>query len=285
MAPQYHPLILEEDKYVEKFMSQLHGDKTDESYESDMLNRQLRTVKNNLHAREEYFKGFIKEVEETRNEFLMQDKGIEKAFSQLDNDFEQVRNGVDYAKRFQEAILPSKHDLKAVFSDCFIFNKPKDLVSGDFYWFEQLAPGRYLLGCFDCTGHGIPGAFMSLLGHDLMNEIIFQQQIQSPDLILTTLHHKLRSFLRQPENNNRDGMDAAICLIDLKNNKLEFAGAHNPLLYVQNGAPCLIKGDPQSDWRIRKGGRTDLYQTYSLHSEIYPILYVFRWLSGSNWRA
>ncbi|MDX2301344.1 MAG: SpoIIE family protein phosphatase [Microscillaceae bacterium] len=276
IAPRYHRLILEEDEFVGEFLKELSEGESIiyDPNEPDNLDKQLRAVKNNLQVREEYLKGFFKEIEDTKNEFALQEVDLEEAFNQMDDDYTHIKNGVDYALRFQKAILPKAEAIQEVFTDCFILHKPKNIVSGDFYWLHQLDEDRYLLGCFDCTGHGVPGAFMSLLGHDQLNEIVHRQKIQSPEKILETLHLKIRDFLRQPENNNRDGMDAAICLIDHKNKTLEYAGAHNPLLYIQAGNFHLIKADPCAIGGYEKEGKR-IFTKHTISIEQHTKLYLF----------
>jgi serine phosphatase RsbU (regulator of sigma subunit) len=115
----------------------------------------------------------------------------------------------------------------------FILFRPRDIVSGDFYWFLE-KDDKIFLAAVDCTGHGIPGAFMSLIGSDYLTHIINLQQIEHPTEILNQLHFSITKALKQEETDNRDGMDVAMCVIDKKSNTLQYAGAARPLLYVQD---------------------------------------------------
>lgn len=146
-----------------------------------------------------------------------------------------------YAKRIQDAMLSDVKKLNEILDDAFILFKPKDIVSGDFYWFGQ-KDDKFILAAIDCTGHGVPGAFMSMLGNSFLNQIVFNWGITSPEIILDKLSSEVQNALKQAETNNQDGMDMAICTIDLKTKSLEFAGAKNPLVYIKNGIAERIKG-------------------------------------------
>jgi serine phosphatase RsbU (regulator of sigma subunit) len=127
--------------------------------------------------------------------------------------------------------------------------KPRDVISGDFYWFSEVidknGDEKYVIACSDCTGHGVPGAFMSMIGSDLLNETVHENNIIEPHFILNTLHDKIRKALKQRTTGNRDGMDISIVVIDKKNNTLKFAGANTPIVYIQNHELTLIKGDKE----------------------------------------
>ncbi|MEO1654959.1 MAG: SpoIIE family protein phosphatase, partial [Bacteroidota bacterium] len=142
----------------------------------------------------------------------------------------------------QEAMLPRVENIKAVFLDLFIYFKPRDIVSGDFYWFYQDGL-KCVIAAVDCTGHGVPGAFMSMIGNNMLHEIVAQRGILEANQILDHLNLGIRKVLRQYETHNQDGMDIALCVIDQQKRIIEFAGAHNPLLFIQDGSPSLIKGD------------------------------------------
>lgn len=155
------------------------------------------------------------------------------------NEIEKQRNditaSITYAKRIQTAILPDIAKVKDVLPHSFIYYKPRDIVSGDFYYFTTLqeASTKIILAAVDCTGHGVPGAFMSMIGDAMLNQIINIQRVTSPDIILNELHRGIRLMLKQQEGENRDGMDMSICTIDLEAKIIEFAGARNPLYLIQ----------------------------------------------------
>lgn len=153
-----------------------------------------------------------------------------------------ITDSINYAKRIQNALLPFSERIAKSIPDHFIFYKPKDIVSGDFYWFKELDE-KVIIAVADCTGHGIPGAFMSFIGHDTLNHVINVKQITAPEEILKNLKNNIIHLLRQEENDNRDGMDISVCVWDRKTNVVEFAGANHSLLYIQNKQLFELKGN------------------------------------------
>ena len=155
---------------------------------------------------------------------------------------QHITDSIEYAKMIQAAILPSM-ELFSHKLEHFVVFKPRDIVSGDFYWVEEI-DGKYLIVTADCTGHGVPGAFMSMLGISLLNEIIISKEISRPDLVLNHLRKKIIEALRQKTGSIvKDGMDMTVCLFDRKTLQLQFSGANNPLYLVSDGQLTQIKGD------------------------------------------
>jgi len=153
-----------------------------------------------------------------------------------------ITDSIEYAKMIQTAILPSM-ELFSQHLEHFVVFKPRDIVSGDFYWAEEM-DGKYLIVTADCTGHGVPGAFMSMLGISLLNELIISKEIIRPDEILNKLRDKIVEALKQESSSIiRDGMDMTICLFDRKTLQLQFSGANNPLYVVSEGQLTQIRGD------------------------------------------
>ncbi|MCX6335622.1 MAG: SpoIIE family protein phosphatase [Bacteroidia bacterium] len=146
----------------------------------------------------------------------------------------QMTDSINYAKYIQSAILPQKELLDAYLKEYFILFNPRDIVSGDFYWATSIE-GLSVIAAVDCTGHGVPGAFMSMLGAALLNEIINKEYITHPGVILRRLRKEIiRSLHQRGETGElKDGMDISICTIDFVNMKLQFAGANNPLYLVR----------------------------------------------------
>jgi len=167
-----------------------------------------------------------------------------KALALLNTKNRQITDSINYAKRIQLAILPPKSVLEEHLKGSFILYKPKDIVSGDFYWVGR-NNGSTLFATVDCTGHGIPGAFMSMIGNTLLNQIVHENRITKPSEILEELHERVVTALNQgaKEDYSRDGMDIAICNWNIKANTLEYAGAHIPLYHIRNGKLKEIKGD------------------------------------------
>jgi serine phosphatase RsbU (regulator of sigma subunit) len=176
----------------------------------------------------------------------------EEALAQLENqraDLEQknksITESLTYAQRIQEALLPSEGYLRQFFTHSFILYKPRDIVSGDFYWIGEKGDKRFIIAA-DCTGHGVPGALMSMIGHDLLEKVINNENRDSPGKILDRMHKSLEETFTREKNRTtviRDGMDIGICSIDVKNRKIEFAGAFFPLYIIRDNRLIEIKGD------------------------------------------
>ncbi len=191
----------------------------------------------------------------------LHDKNIEitAAHTQTQQLLTNVNDSIRYAKRIQDAMLSSTETLNRFLPEHFIFFRPKDVVSGDFYWCKQVR-GLVFVAAVDCTGHGVPGAFMSLIGNSLLNDITQRLPDPHPDTILNELHHELQTVLRQRETNNDDGMDICLCMIDKQTRIVEFAGAMNPLYAVVGGELREFKGTPEE-----LGGREERSPVYARH--------------------
>ncbi len=158
-----------------------------------------------------------------------------------------LTDSINYARNIQEAILPETELIKGVLPQSFIIYQPKDIVSGDFYWYSNFN-NHIIVAVCDCTGHGVPGAMMSMLGHSLLSEVIYNRQLFHPADILKRVDIKLSRVLTQKSNEKQilDGMDMSICLIDTANKKIEFAGANCPLCLFRDGIQEIINGDKNS---------------------------------------
>jgi serine phosphatase RsbU (regulator of sigma subunit)/ligand-binding sensor domain-containing protein len=167
-------------------------------------------------------------VTERTAEVVRQKKQIETAHG-------QITASINYAKYIQSSMLPKKEQLDSCLGEHFILHKPAEIVSGDFYWISETG-NRIIIAAVDCTGHGVPGAFMSMLGITLLNEIVNKDLVTSPDLILDRLRMEVIASLKQKGERleQKDGMDIALCSIDRQNMKLQFAGAINPLYLIRN---------------------------------------------------
>ncbi|MDQ3046011.1 MAG: SpoIIE family protein phosphatase [Bacteroidota bacterium] len=148
-----------------------------------------------------------------------------------------ITDSINYAKRIQEASLPDPNSLSDLFPESFILFKPKDIVSGDFYWFAELK-GKKIVVAADCTGHGVPGALMSMIGTNILTKVVIEEGISSPAEILNRLNQEVRKTLKQTASTSetRDGMDIAIVCIEA--DQVEYAGAHRPLWRITNNC-CL----------------------------------------------
>jgi PAS domain S-box-containing protein len=170
---------------------------------------------------------------------------------EIENKNQLITSSIQYAQNIQSAILPFEMNILQHVQDFFVVFLPKDIVSGDFYWFSHIQ-GKSFFAAVDCTGHGVPGAFMSIIGNTLLNEIVNVQQIFDTGKILENLHMGIRTKLRQAESTNQDGMDIALCMIepstkDKDQYHVAFSGAKRPLYYIdENGELIEVKGDRKS---------------------------------------
>ena len=153
----------------------------------------------------------------------------------------EITDSINYAKQIQNAILPLSSEIYTLLPDSFGLYKPKDVVSGDFYWVGHQG-GKILVAAADCTGHGVPGAFMSMLGSNKLDDAVYEKKMTRPAEILKHVNIGIKSTLKQNIDGSlsRDGMDIALCCIDRANNKVEFAGANRSFLHIRNGMLCEV---------------------------------------------
>lgn len=191
------------------------------------------------------------------------EKEILKQKEIIEEKNKDITDSIEYSKRLQRSVFLEKDLLKKFAPDSFIFFKPRDIVSGDFYWFTHFtlekpvnnsdssvtSAGTHLLvvAAADCTGHGVPGAFMSIIGNTLLNQTINNPDITSPAQALDHVNSELKKMLSQKKDEVpiRDGMDISLCTIDFSNKKLSYAGANNPLFIVRKKAVIEVKADKQ----------------------------------------
>lgn len=148
---------------------------------------------------------------------------------------EQIVQSITYAKRIQQAVMSNREILSNYFSDSFILFKPKDIVSGDFYWFSEIE-NKIVVICADCTGHGVPGALMSMLGMSYLDELVKQQKITQPKVVLEKMRAKIKLALgsTNAKLQPKDGMDMSICVFDKNHNVIKYAGANNGVFMVRS---------------------------------------------------
>jgi PAS domain S-box-containing protein len=162
---------------------------------------------------------------------------------EIQNKNKKITESINYAKRIQTAILPNTKLINRALPDSFILYKPRDVVSGDFPWFMQIKDDIFI-AAVDCTGHGVPGALLSLIGYFLLNDIVRSRKVTEPGKILDLLDEGVTTTLRQDEDSTtKDGMDIALCKINLLAGEVEYAGAHRPLYIMKNGVMEEIKGN------------------------------------------
>jgi serine phosphatase RsbU (regulator of sigma subunit) len=171
---------------------------------------------------------------------------IQRSELQLRN--KDLTDSLNYARRIQAALLPSEHHIRRIFPDYFIYYRPKHIVSGDFYWFSE-RDDKYFIAAADCTGHGVPGALMSMIGLELIHKIINDMKVDDSDQVLLTMNRELESAFYKEESGKpiiKDGIEMSICIIDKKTRLMEFSGAFLPVYIVRDDKLIEIKGDKKN---------------------------------------
>ncbi|MBN2892684.1 MAG: tetratricopeptide repeat protein [Bacteroidales bacterium] len=185
------------------------------------------------------------EIEKTKKEaeiYHLKNVELKEVNEQLSEKNTQITDSIRYAQKIQFALIHPINYLKNDLKDYFILFMPRDIVSGDFYWLNKIDNKIFVIAA-DCTGHGVPGAFMSILGISFLNEIININNIYESDLILNELRKNVKVALRQDDTNSFDGMDISLCVIDIEKKTLQYSGAFSPLILVRNNELQIYKGD------------------------------------------
>lgn len=171
---------------------------------------------------------------------------LQELFKEIEKKNRQILDSINYASHIQEAILPYKQSISEEIENSFVLYKPKDIVSGDFYWYSK-HDDKIFIAAIDCTGHGVPGAFMSMIGNTLLNEVVNERKITKPSKVLSLLNEKVMFTLNQDnkdqEGFSEDGMDITFCTYDKKSNKLELALANHTAYIFRSGEMESIEGD------------------------------------------
>jgi serine phosphatase RsbU (regulator of sigma subunit) len=204
----------------------------------------IRTIKSQKDRLEQQVRERTHELEVANTEIEAQRDFARFQRDQIGQQQKSIMDSIQYAQTIQNSLLPSTHLLKAELPDHFILYKPRDIVSGDFYWFSE-QENHYYIAAADSTGHGVPGAFMSMLGMALMNEIVHKYPDIDPDSMLNELRSQIIETLHQKGDHGaaKDGMDMLVCKIDRQNKRMLFAGANNPLYLVRNKELIEYKTD------------------------------------------
>lgn len=184
-----------------------------------------------------------------------------------------ITDSIEYAKTLQDAILPATDTVVNSLPGSFVFFRPRDIVSGDFYWYHKKDSKHFIIAA-DCTGHGVPGAFVSMVCNNLLNEVIIHKNFDEPGDILTEVNKSVFSVFQKEgtKGSTNDGMDAALCIFDPLNRQLAFAGAMNPALLVRNNGIIELPAD-----KISIGGSKPGYKFRSMSTELQPgdSVYIF----------
>jgi serine phosphatase RsbU (regulator of sigma subunit)/ligand-binding sensor domain-containing protein len=185
-----------------------------------------------------------KTVKERTSEIVKQNEEIQKQKDIVEIKNKDITDSINYAKRIQDTILPPDDNIKSLLPDSFILYLPKDILSGDFYWVDEI-DDKVLIAAVDCTGHGVPGALMSIVGSNILSQSINEHRLSTPSAILDELNKGVTNTLRQKneESEVKDGMDIVLLAIDKSKMILEFAAANNPLYHIRNGNLTEIKGN------------------------------------------
>ncbi|MFH2142973.1 MAG: SpoIIE family protein phosphatase [Bacteroidota bacterium] len=187
---------------------------------------------------------FVTELYEGRlTELIEQHDVIRRQKDEIFHQKKEITDSITYAQRIQKAVLPPDDYIQSLLPEHFVFFRPRDIVSGDYYWLAQIEHRTFVVVA-DCTGHGVPGAFMSMLGISLLNQMVNIHQKFNAGQILDELRNQVKKSLRQTVDNSesKDGMDLALMIFDFKNKQVEYAGALNPLYIIRDN--CLIEKQP-----------------------------------------
>ena len=238
---------------------------------NDELGHALLGMRDELQETE---RNLEQKVKERTEEVVKQRDEIESQREKLEELYKDVTDSIIYAKRLQYSILPPQEKINEICPNTFVYFKPKDIVSGDFYWFERVN-NISLYAAVDCTGHGVPGAFMSLVGANGLNSAVREHKITKPSEILNQLNTYVTESLNKGDEHSsiRDGMDMTICAIDYDKMTLEYAGANNPLYIVRNDKIIVTKADKFAIASFTPGDF--VYTNHLFQLEKDDVIYVF----------
>lgn len=228
-------------------------------------NKQLNSI---VERRTQELKFEKNKVEKINSELLLKNKHIEEINREI---YDSIR----YAHKIQQALLPSQNTILSYFKDYFIYFKPKDVLSGDFYWIGK-QNNKIIFSIADCTGHGVPGAFMSMLGISMLNYIVNDNKITQSANILEELHITLMRVMQSRNEQTHimmDGMDIALCVLDNDNMTLEYCGALRPLYLIRDNSLTIIKGNRFSIGGIRPKGK--YFVSHKIEIKPNDMLYLF----------
>ena len=239
-------------------------------------NYENKIEQKNINLRNALAEIHIKNTEiEHKNTELNHQKDIaEEQHRKISFQNKEITDSIQYAKRIQQATLPKVKISKTIIKDNFILFMPRDIVSGDFYWYHEF-DDCVIVTAVDCTGHGVPGAFMSMIGITFLNEIVVEKGIHDAGKILDELRKRIIHALKQDKatGGTSDGMDMSLSVIEKNTKKMQFAGAFNPIICIRNNELIKIKGN-----RMPVGIHTKMkpnFETHSIQLESNDVVYLF----------
>jgi serine phosphatase RsbU (regulator of sigma subunit) len=225
---------------------------------------------------EEIVEARTKDITIEKEKVESQKLQLENIHTELSERNKDVMDSIKYAQRIQTSILPPLDKFKTEFNESFIFYKPRDIVSGDFYWFEK-TKDFFVMACADCTGHGVPGAFMSMIGTTLLNKIVEKEEVVTCQQALSELDKEMQKALRQEikddEHSSVDGMDIALIAVNLKDSVCHYSGAYRPLYLIRDNELVVYKSN-----RVSIGGgfaKDKLFKGESIDLKSGDQLYMF----------
>lgn len=254
---------------VEELIEECITQKTGQSYES---------VNTTRHLGNRWFQSMISPIFDEHGKIkniMVIDSDI-TALKSIEEDLRQrnkdILDSISYAKRLQDAILPPISEVKKRFPESFVLYKPKDIVAGDFYWMEQLNSDTVLIAACDCTGHGVPGAMVSVVCSNALKRALNEFKIRNAGQLLDKTRELVLETFEKSESEVQDGMDISFCAVNLKDKTIEWSGANNPLWYVRNGQLIEIHGDKQP---IGKQIGQKPFTTHILNMQKGDLIYLF----------
>lgn len=214
---------------IQERLEQTKSDLIEKNRLTELRNNQLEEAHEELEAQN-------RELLSNNEEIASQRDYIDEQSERIRNQHKEIFNSIEYAKRIQEAMIPKRDPIKDFVSKCILIFKPKEIISGDFKWSVCIG-NKVIIAAADCTGHGVPGAFLSMLGISLLNEIVGHEKITDASDILNQLRKKVIESLSQNQNRieTKDGMDINLCVYDFQYNTVEVSGAYNSLILIRNG--------------------------------------------------
>ncbi|HSY75410.1 MAG TPA: SpoIIE family protein phosphatase, partial [Bacteroidia bacterium] len=213
----------------------------------------------------------LKTVRKQKAEIEVQKTLVEQQKDLVEEKNKEILDSITYAKRLQDAILPPLNLVKQYLPESFVLYKPKDIVAGDFYWMER-AGDNILIAAADCTGHGVPGALVSVVCSNALNRTVKEFKIAQPGKILDKVRELVLETFEKSESNVQDGMDISLCCINTKSNEVQWSGAYNSLWYIHNGAINEVNADKQP---IGKHDKPLPFNTHNLSLQKGDTIYLF----------